>query len=397
MSSRGDSSAVGVVGGLAATIVVLLAGPASAHAVLLATTPAQGAVLTTPPAVVSLRYDEQVTYLPGTVRVYDQRGAREDNGTITKPSPDVVQVGVRPHLPDGAYVVTWRVISADTHPVEGAFTFQVGLLANATAPNVTGLAQNLLHNQRGPRSVGVVYGVVRGTYYTGIALLLGTLAFATFVWGESRRLRRTAQLLWAGWILTFVATILAVLLQGIYGAALSFSALFRWSLISGVLQTSFGHMSLLRLGLLLAAVPMLRLLLRDPDRHPLPSWFRPAAVVGAAVLALTFALSGHAHTGTLPTLGVPADVLHILAMSTWLGGLAVLAYAVFPHRGVDELRQVVPGSRAPRWAAWSCSSSPAASRRGGRSAASTRSARRTTATRCWSSSSSCSCSSSSAR
>ena len=101
-------------------------------------------------------------------------------------------------------------------------------------------------------------------------------------------------------------------------------------------------MSLLRLGLLLAAVPMLRLLLRDPDRHPLPNWFRPIAVAGAAGLALTFALSGHAHTGTLPTLGVPADVLHILAMSTWLGGLAVLAYAVFPRRGVDELRVVAP-------------------------------------------------------
>ena len=342
MSSHRRLLRVGVVGGLAATIVVLLAGPASAHAVLLQTTPAQGAVLTTPPTVVSLRYDEQVSYLPGAVRVYNERGAREDTGTITKPSPDVVQVGVRPHLPDGAYVVTWRVISADTHPVEGAFTFQVGLLANATAPNVTGLAQNLLHNQGGSRSVGVVYGIVRGTYYTGIALLLGTLAFTMFVWGASRRLRRTARLLWAGWILTFVATIVAVLLQGIYGAALSFSAIFRWSLISGVLQTSFGHMSLLRLGLLLAGVPMLRLLLRDPEAHPLPSWFRPAAVVGAVGLALTFALSGHAHTGTLPTLGVPADVFHILAMSTWLGGLAVLAYAVFPHRGVDELREVVP-------------------------------------------------------
>ena len=62
-------------------------------------------------------------------------------------------------------------------------------------------------------------------------------------------------------------TIVAVLLQGIYGAALSFSALFRWSLISGVLQTSFGHMCLLRLGLLLAAIPMLRRLLARPGER----------------------------------------------------------------------------------------------------------------------------------
>jgi len=342
MRWRGRLGRVGVVGGLAAATVVLLAVPASAHAVLLQTTPAQGAVLTTPPRAVSLRYDEQVTYTPGAVRVYNEQGNREDTGSITKPSPDVVQVGLPAHLPNGAYVVTWRVISADTHPVEGAFTFQVGLLANATAPNVTGLAQNLLHNQKGSQVVGVVNGVVRGTLYAGLALLLGAVAFGAFVWADARRLRRFAQLLWLGWILTVVATIAGVLVQGIYGAALGLGALFRWSLISGVLHTSFGHMSVLRLALVLAAVPMLRRLLREPAEHPLPTWWRPTAIVGATAVAVTLALSGHAHTGTLPTLGVPADVVHVLAMAVWLGGLAVLAYAVFPRRGVDELRAVVP-------------------------------------------------------
>jgi copper transport protein len=331
-----------LVGGLAATILVVLAGPASAHAVLLSTTPSQGAVLTTPPSSVSLHYDEQVTFNPGAVRVYNQQGGRVDDGSITKPSADVVQVGVRSHLPDGAYVVTWRVISADTHPVEGAFTFQVGLTANATAPNVTGLAQNLLHNQRGSKTVGVVYGIIRGTLYAGIALLLGALAFAGFLWGEARRLRRTAQLLWAGWILTAFATIVALFLQGIYGAALSFSALFRLSLLRATLGTSFGHMVLVRLVLLVAAVPVLRALCREPAAHPLPRWWRPGVALGAVAVALTLALSGHAHTGTLPSLGVPADVIHVLAMSVWLGGLAVLSYAVFPRRGVTELREVVP-------------------------------------------------------
>ena len=99
MRARGRLLRVGVVGGLAATIVVLLAGPASAHAVLLATTPAQGAVLTTPPTDVSLRYDEQVTYLPGAVRVYNQQGAREDTGTITKPSPTSCRSACDPTSP----------------------------------------------------------------------------------------------------------------------------------------------------------------------------------------------------------------------------------------------------------------------------------------------------------
>ena len=340
--TRGRLLGAAVVGGLAMTIVVLLAAPASAHAVLVQTTPSQGAVLTTPPRVVSLRFDEQVTYAPAAVRVYNQQGSRQDTGSITTPSPDVVRVGLPPRLRDGAYVVTWRVISADTHPVEGAFTFQVGLLANATAPNVTGLAQTLLHNQKGSHAVGVVNGILRGTLYAGLSLLLGVVAFGAFLWSEARRLHRLAPLAWTGWILTVVATLAGVLVQGIYGAALGFGALFRRSLIDGVLHTSFGHMSILRLALVVAAVPILRGFLRDPAEHPLPDWWRPTAILGATAIAVTVALSGHAHTGTLPTLGVPADVLHVLAMCVWLGGLAVLAYAVFPGRGVEELRKVVP-------------------------------------------------------
>lgn len=341
MTSRRALVRVGALGGLSAAFVVMLATPAFAHAVLLQTVPGEGAVLTTPPRAVSLRYNEQVTVSPGSIRVYDSRSNRVDSGAISA-SGDTVRVGVRPHLADGAYVVTWRVISADTHPVEGAFAFQVGLAANATAPNVTGLAQSLLHNQKGDQTVGVVYGVLRGTLYAGVALLVGAVAFALFVWPDARGLRRTAQLLWAGWITTAAVTVVLIPVQGVYGAGLKLDALLRTDLIRGVLGTQFGHMSVLRLALLVGSVPLLRLLLRDPARHPVPTWARPAAVGLAGVLALTFALSGHAHTGDYTPVAITGDLVHINAMAVWLGGLAVLAYAVFPGRPVDQLREVVP-------------------------------------------------------
>src|ERR1039457_2695766 len=119
---RGAPRVVGrttALAALAAGFVVLLAPPAFAHAVLLQTTPGEGAVLTTPPKTVSLTYDEQVSVDPGSIRVYDTNGNRVDTGSIAKASADVVSVGVHPHLANGAYVVTWRVISADTHPVQG--------------------------------------------------------------------------------------------------------------------------------------------------------------------------------------------------------------------------------------------------------------------------------------
>lgn len=341
MTPRRGLVRLAALGGLSVAFVVMLATPAFAHAVLLQTVPGEGAVLTTPPESVSLRFSEQVTVTPGSVRVFDTKGNRVDTGTIST-TGDTVQADIRPHLPDGAYVVTWRVISADTHPVEGAFTFQVGIAANATSPTVTGLAQNLLHNQKGDQTVGVVYGALRGLLYAGVALFVGAVAFAVFIWPDARGLRRTAHLLWAGWIVTAVATVGEVLIQGVYGAGLKLDALFHTDLIRGVLGTQFGHMSILRLALLVATIPLLRRLLRNPAGLPLPVWAQPITVVLAVTMALTFALSGHAHTGDYAPLAVIGDLFHINAMAVWLGGLAVLAYAVFPRRSVEQLRHVVP-------------------------------------------------------
>jgi copper transport protein len=330
------------VASLSAGLVALMASPAFAHAVLLETTPGEGAVLTTPPKTVSLRYNEQVTVTPGSVRVFDSHGRRVDTGSVSKSSADVVQAQLPSRLADGAYVVTWRVISADTHPVEGAFTFQVGLAANATAPSFTGFAQSLLHNQKGDQTVGVVYGVLRGALYAGIALLIGAVAFGAFIWPRARTLRRTMRLLWGGWVVAVAATIAQLLIQGPYGAGLSLSDVFRTDLIRGVLGTQFGHLSLVRLGLLVASVPLLLALPRHPpERRLSPQQTATLAVIGV-VLALTFALSGHAHTGRYTWLAVPGDVIHILSMGVWLGGLVVLAYAVFPGRQVPDLREAVP-------------------------------------------------------
>jgi copper transport protein len=93
---------------------------------------------------------------------------------------------------------------------------------------------------------------------------------------------------------------------------------------------------------LIALVPLLRGLLCDHGTRPRPTWAGPTTVAFGVVMALTFALSGHAHTGDYPGLAVLGDIIHINAMAVWLGGLAVLALAVFPGRSVDELRDVVP-------------------------------------------------------
>ena len=120
--------------GTAAAIIIATATPVFAHAVLLQTTPTAGQILLKPPRDVTLRYNEPVEASLGAIRLYDSSGRRIDTGATTKPSAQVVAVPIRTTLRAGAYVVTWRVISADSHPVQGSFTFQVGTAANATAP-----------------------------------------------------------------------------------------------------------------------------------------------------------------------------------------------------------------------------------------------------------------------
>ena len=99
----------------------------------------------------------------------------------------------RGKLADGSYVVTWRVTSADTHPIQGAFTFQIGTGGNATGRDVTGLADRLLADQRGVKAVGEAWGVARFLAFAGIAVLIGSVVFCVAIWSRAAHVPRGAR------------------------------------------------------------------------------------------------------------------------------------------------------------------------------------------------------------
>lgn len=328
---------------VAALVVATSATPAFAHAVLEQTTPAAGSVLDQPPKKVTLRFGEPVEVALGAIRVYDSKGDRLDVGSASHPAGQQSQVQVNlPKLDDDSYVVTWRVISADSHPVSGAFTFQVG--RTAAAGNLQSLTQRLLSNQGGDTTVGFLYAVARFGVFASLALLIGAAAFLVLVWPAGRESPGAARLAWAGWIGAVVTTVVGIALDGAYAAALPLGDALKPSVISDVLDTRFGRVWLLRLVLLLLALPLLRLLVnrRPVAEYPLPRWWRPAAVVVAVGLLLTPGLSGHAGTGRLVPLAIIADVAHVGGVSLWLGGLVVLLAVVLRRKHLEELREVVP-------------------------------------------------------
>ena len=329
---------------LAAGALVVAASPAAAHADLLETSPSPGEVLTTSPKAITLTFTEPVETTARSVRVYGADEQRVDDGEI-----DVVGNTVRvpmPELDDGAYVVTWRVTSTDAHPIEGAFTFQVGASGNASGREVTGLAARLLASEAGDQTVGVLWGITRWVVFASLALLLGVVAFGVLVFPRGRTSRWTRRLAWTGWIGLAVATVLGLLLYGPYVAGLGLGEVFSSSLLGETFEQRLGEVWAIRLALLVLALPVLLAFLRrvpDSDEpRRLGAWWVPAAILLGIALAATPGLAGHASSGDWQTAAEISDTLHVLSMAIWLGGLVAVAAVLMPGRGAAELRATLP-------------------------------------------------------
>jgi copper transport protein len=103
-------------------------GAAAAHAYLVKTSPAASGILNAPPQQVALTFDEAVEPRFAIISVTNASGHQETAGPVARSpaNPDTIVVPVRPRLPEGWYLIYWRAISVDGHPVQGAFTYAVG-------------------------------------------------------------------------------------------------------------------------------------------------------------------------------------------------------------------------------------------------------------------------------
>ena len=99
---------------------------------LLRTDPSPQTTVKNPPAAVHLVFSEAVEVAFGAVRVFDVDGKRVDKGKI-QTANGRREVVVPASFPGGTYTVSWRVVSADGHPVHGGFQFYVGAPSTISA------------------------------------------------------------------------------------------------------------------------------------------------------------------------------------------------------------------------------------------------------------------------
>ncbi|MGW9383750.1 copper resistance CopC/CopD family protein [Streptomyces globisporus] len=320
------------------------AGPASAHAALTGSDPADGAVVDTAPKEVTLSFSEAIAVGDDSIRVLDPSGKRADTEAEPKDLSEgsTVRYGVALHsgLPDGTYTVAWQAISADSHPISGAFTFSIG------APSDTTVA--LPSQEAGGGPVGVVYDIARYAAYGGFVLLVGGSAFVLVCWRDGATALPMQRLVVRGWLTLTAATLVMLLLRNPYTGSGKFADAFDLAGLQSVLDTKPGAALVSRLLLLGAAALFIAVLFgtyarREDEREKKDLTFGLAIGGGvvATGIAATWAMSEHASTGIQANIAMPVDVLHLLAVAAWLGGLASLLVALYrtPDIGSAAVRR----------------------------------------------------------
>ncbi|WP_390899300.1 copper resistance CopC/CopD family protein [Streptomyces mirabilis] len=302
---------------LLGTVLVLVlfggVGGASAHAALTGTDPQDGSVLKTAPTEVTLSFSESIGLLDDSFRVLDPDNRRVHTGEPGHAGDrsDTARVTLPKGLGTGTFTVAWRVVSADSHPISGAFTFSIGK-PSATPPPVP-------VDPAGGTVASTLYDAARYLAYGGLALLIGAATFV-LVCGFPDAVRR---LLLTGWWVLLLSTAALLLLRGPYERGSSPTDAFDPSVLNETLTSRPGLALLARLVLLGATVFY-------PVREQVRG--RLVLALGALLtvsLAVTWAVAEHASAGIQVPVAMVSSVLHLLSMAVWMGGLAALLTTLY--------------------------------------------------------------------
>jgi copper transport protein len=311
---------------------------AGAHASLERSEPAPSASLPESPERVLLDFDEAVDAGTAEIRLLDATGAETDLGPPAgDPADSTIITAAVPSLDEGAYVVAWRIVSTDGHPVSGAFPFQVG---DAAPIDTSGLVAQTLDQQQGDPAVEALLTVARLVGYVGLALLVGGYAFVRRVWPAASASLPARRTMIAGWVAAAVGALGTFLLTGPYVRGGPLGDALDPTVWNDLLDGRTGRAVWVRLLLAgLAGVVVMGL-----DRRPTAAG-EVARVSVLAALVATYSIDGHESAGRWVGLAVVDHAVHLVGMSLWLGGLALLVVCL---ASTDRAVTAPVGAPAPR-------------------------------------------------
>ncbi len=306
-------------------LLCISAIPASAHAVVESTNPYNGQELVESPEQITIRFSENVETRFGSLRLFNEEAQqvkllgslKAEGKTISQRIPD---------LKRGTYVVAWNVISGDTHPVRGSFTFSVNSALNSDITSNENLEKIL--DTSSSRSVTVGLSVTRFFVFISLAVLIALIFLRTFLVTEIPR-----PLLKIFNVALSICVVFSLASLFVYVANAREYSLFSLSTMTDLTDEAssrFGIVAFIRIALCFAVYCIWK--------------FRQKInrVVGGLLcifLASTLAFAGHASVGTYSSIALGLDVIHVLAASIWLGGLVSLPFFLSNNNGIEVAKK----------------------------------------------------------
>ncbi|MFV2021766.1 copper resistance protein CopC [Micromonospora sp. LOL_023] len=323
---------------LGTLLALAVSSPAAAHATLLSNDPADGGLLTEAPQTVTLTFNEPVQVRPDGIQVLDAAGTPVE--TTARSVDSRVLIGLPAEMSDGTYVVSWRVISTDSHPVAGGFSFAIGAPSAGSVTIPVSEPDTALQVLRPVTEALLYLGVLGsvGLAVFGLAFLRGPAGVAL----AGRLRRRQTRVIRLFGAVALAALIVMPPVTTAWQDAAEVTAL------AGTAPWRTGYASDLGLTAGLAGIGVVAVLagigLIGAGGG---CWRRPAGatVFAGAGLALgSLMIIGHTRSFGPAWLVLGSDLLHLVTAAVWLGGVLGLSQLLSDR--ADRADRADPGPAA---------------------------------------------------
>lgn len=307
--------------------------PTFAHAVPQTSTPAPNQILSESPDTISIQFNESVVSSLSQIRLLTQGGDQIDVGPVTVADEDsrVLAVTVPP-LADGAYLVSWQVLSAvDGHTTAGTYSFGLGAAPMAISSQVT-IADQL----------SLPGAIARWLTLTAVALLMGVFSYRLFLWNPIwRKVERGAEELALDLKLGRISVQIGIVALFLLLVALIIIFLDQnqqFNLLSGGnfgswINARFGFVWISRFILAGSLLFLFTLFIDTTTAEALKGWSWWAGLLLAFGLIVSVSLVSH--SAALPRDSLQAmlvDMGHVFAATLWVGGLLFLVISLWLAR-----------------------------------------------------------------
>lgn len=322
----------------------LPASPAAhAHAVLESTAPADGAAVTPAPQIITLNFSEAVS--PIFARVLDRNGQAVTTPADASSVDNQLRIRIAHPLPDGPYMVTYRVVSADTHPVGGAFPFVVGTAGETTTPVAASASAESEAKAANDAAWMRLITINRALHLTALLLAAGAVLYLLLIEGRAMPSRRALSGLLLP--LALIGVLTAIMATGLQGALMAEAPLNGLSTDGATAIWALGAMTTRGASSLLAVIGLL--LIASGFRTHSPGSTVTLLIAGTLACMASLVVAGHAATVEPRWAVLPAWIVHTVVAAFWIGSLAPLLISVTPSVIVqdDDVNESTPRISPP--------------------------------------------------